>query len=249
MSERSRSSNQNTNGLGLIQNLNAKPMRILLVEDDNYIAKPLAKDIRNQGHVIDVATDGISGWEYTQTVEYDLILLDLMLPRLDGISLCKKLRTAGCKTHILMLTAKDTTADKILGLDTGADDYLVKPFNLEELAARIRALSRRVTEMRQTVINQGLLQLDNNTHSIAYDGKHLALTPKEYVILECLIRSPAQVFTRAALLDKLWDLDKVSGEETIRTHITNIRRKLKNAGGSEDLIQTMYGVGYSLKCD
>jgi two-component system response regulator QseB len=224
-------------------------MRILLIEDDDYIAKPLAKDIRHQGHIVDIATDGISGWECAQAVEYDLILLDLMLPRLDGISLCKRLRAAGCKTHILMLTAKDTTADKILGLDTGADDYLVKPFNLEELAARIRALSRRVIEMRQTVINQGLLQLDENIHAISYDGHRLALTPKEYVILKCLIRSPAQVFTRAALLDKLWDLDKLSGEETIRTHITNIRRKLKNVGASEDLIQTMYGVGYCLKCD
>lgn len=224
-------------------------MRILLIEDDDYIAKPLAKDMRHQGHVVDIAIDGINGWECAQAVEYDLILLDLMLPRLDGISLCKRLRAAGCKTHILMLTAKDTTADKILGLDTGADDYLVKPFNLEELAARIRALSRRVIEMRQTVINQGLLQLDENIRVIAYDGQRLALTPKEYVILECLIRSPAQVFTRAALLDKLWDLDKLSGEETIRTHITNIRRKLKNVGASEDLIQTMYGVGYCLKCD
>ncbi|MDX2256624.1 MAG: response regulator transcription factor [Pseudanabaenaceae cyanobacterium bins.39] len=224
-------------------------MRILLVEDDDYIAKPVAKDIRHQGHVIDVASDGISGWEYAQAVEYDLILLDLMLPRLDGISLCKKLRETGCKTHILMLTAKDTTADKILGLDTGADDYLVKPFDLEELAARIRALSRRVIELRQPVINHGLLQLDENTHAIAYNGQPLALTPKEYVILECLIRSPTQVFTRAALLDKLWDLDKISSEETIRTHITNIRRKLKAAGSDEDLIQTMYGVGYALKGD
>ena len=225
-------------------------MRILLVEDDDYIAKPLAKDMRHQGHVVDVANDGISGWECAQAVEYDLILLDLMLPRLDGISLCKQLRASGCKTHILMLTARDTTADKVLGLDTGADDYLVKPFDLEELAARIRALSRRVVEMQQTAIVRGSLELNLNTHTIAYDGQPLALTPKEYVILECFLRNPTQVFTRAHLLDKLWDLDKLSGEETVRTHITNIRRKLKAAGGSEDLIQTIYGVGYSFnsKC-
>lgn len=220
-------------------------MRILLVEDDEYIAKPVAKDIRHQGHIVDVASDGISGWECAQAVEYDLILLDLMLPRLDGISLCKRLREAGCKTHILMLTAKDTIADKVLGLDTGADDYLVKPFDLEELAARIRALSRRVVEMQQTVIMQGLLELNLQSHTIAYDGQPLALTPKEYVILECFLRNPTQVFTKANLLDKLWDLDKLSGEETVRTHITNIRRKLKAVGGSEDLIQTVYGVGYS----
>ena len=220
-------------------------MRILLVEDDEYISKPVAKDIRHQGHVVDVASDGVSGWEYAQTVEYDLILLDLMLPRMDGISLCKQLRASGCKTHILMLTARDTIPDRVLGLDTGADDYLVKPFDLEELAARIRALSRRVVEMHQTVIVQGLLELNLNTHTIAYGGQPLSLTPKEYVILECFLRNPTQVFTRANLLYKLWDLDKLSGEETVRTHITNIRRKLKAAGGSEDLIQTVYGVGYS----
>ncbi len=220
-------------------------MRILLVEDDEYIAKPVAKDMRHQGHVVDIACDGISGWECTQAVSYDLILLDLMLPRLDGLSLCKQLRGAGYTTHILMLTAKDTIADRVLGLDAGADDYLVKPFDLEELAARIRALSRRALDIRQPIITQGLLALDLNTHAIAYNGQPLGLTPKEYVILECFLRSPAHVFTRAALLDKLWDLDKLSGEETIRTHITNIRRKLKAAGGSEDLIQTVYGVGYS----
>jgi len=220
-------------------------MRILLVEDDEYIAKPVAKDIRHQGHVVDVASDGISALEYAQAVEYDLILLDLMLPRLDGISLCKRLREEGCKTHILMLTAKDTIADKVLGLDTGADDYLVKPFDLEELSARIRALSRRVVDIQQTVIVQGLLTLNLHSHTITYDDHLLALTPKEYVILECFLRNPTQVFTKANLLDKLWDLDKLSGEETVRTHITNIRRKLKAIGGSEDLIQTIYGVGYS----
>jgi len=178
-------------------------------------------------------------------VEYDLILLDLMLPRMDGMSLCKKLRASGCKTHILMLTAKDRIADRVLGLDTGADDYLVKPFDLEELAARIRALSRRVADLQQTAIAYGLLEINLNTHTIAYDRQPLAFTPKEYVILECFLRNPTQVFTRANLLDKLWDLDKLSGEETVRTHITNIRRKLKVAGGSEDWIQTVYGVGYS----
>ncbi len=220
-------------------------MRILLVEDDDYIAKPLAKDIRHQGHVVDIANDGISGWEYTQAVEYDLILLDLMLPRLDGISLCKQLRASGCKTHILMLTARDTIPERVLGLDTGADDYLVKPFDLEELAARIRALSRRVVDIQQTLIVQGSLELNLNMRTITYNGKPLVLTPKEYVILECFLRNPTQVFTRTNLLDKLWDLDKLSGEETVRTHITNIRRKLKAAGGYEDLIQTVYGVGYS----
>ena len=118
-------------------------MRILLVEDDDRIAKPLAEDLRHQHYVVDLADDGIRGWECAQTNSYDLILLDLMLPRLDGITLCKRLRSIGCNAYVLMLTARDTTIDKVIGLDAGADDYLVKPFELEELTARIRALSRR----------------------------------------------------------------------------------------------------------
>ena len=120
-------------------------MRILLIEDDDRIAKPLSEDLRHQQHVIDLAWDGEEGWNYVQARDYDLILLDLMLPRLDGISLCKRLRGTGYGGYVLMLTAKDTTTDKVIGLDAGADDYLVKPFELEELAARIRALHRRPT--------------------------------------------------------------------------------------------------------
>jgi two-component system, OmpR family, response regulator QseB len=145
-----------------------------------------------------------------------------------------------------MLTAKDTTTDKVMGLDAGADDYLIKPFELEELSARIRALSRRGTELQPTIVQQGEFQLDGASHTVMYAAQALPLTPKEYLILECFIRHPAQVFTRQMLLDKLWELDRASGEETIKTHITNIRRKLKQVGGSEDLIQTVYGVGYRL---
>ena len=121
-------------------------MRILIIEDDNRIAQPLAEDLRHQNHVVDIAKDGIEGWEYSESTAYDLILLDLMLPKLDGITLCKKLRNAHVNIPILMLTAKDTISDKVMGLDAGADDYLVKPFELEELSARIRALSRRGKE-------------------------------------------------------------------------------------------------------
>ena len=122
-------------------------MRILIVEDDDRIAKPLAEDLRHQHHVVEIAIDGLEGWEYTQAIDYDLILLDLMLPKLDGISLCQQLRQARYNALILMLTAKDTTNDKIIGLDAGADDYLVKPFDIKELAARIRALCRRSAEL------------------------------------------------------------------------------------------------------
>ncbi|MGL5080153.1 MAG: response regulator transcription factor [Microcoleaceae cyanobacterium] len=222
-------------------------MRILLVEDDDRIARPLAEDLRHQHYVVEIASDGIQGWEYTQAIEYNLILLDLMLPRLDGISLCKRLRACEYSGFILMLTAKDTTTDKVVGLDAGADDYLIKPFELEELDARIRALLRRPPEIQHPVIQQGELMLDPVRHAVTYSGNRLDLTPKEYLILEYLLQNSSQVFTRTMLLNKLWEIDCDSGENTIKTHITNLRRKLKDAGCKDRLIETVYGVGYRLQ--
>ncbi|MDY6897104.1 MAG: response regulator transcription factor [Cyanobacteriota bacterium] len=224
-------------------------MRILIVEDDDRIAKPLAEDLRHQYHVVEIAADGIEGWEYTQAIAYDLILLDLMLPKLDGISLCKQLRKSHYNALILMLTAKDTTSDKIIGLDAGADDYLIKPFEIGELAARIRALSRRSLETKPPVLNYGKLQLAPASSEVTCDGKVMSLTPKEYMILELLMRYPARVFSRSALLDKLWEVDKAitAGDRTVRTHITNLRHKLKAAGMSSDCIETVYGLGYRLR--
>jgi two-component system, OmpR family, response regulator QseB len=221
-------------------------MRILIVEDDDRIAKPLAEDLKHQHHAVDIACDGIEGWEYVEAGNYDLILLDLMLPRLDGITLCKRLRASNCNAFILMLTARDTTSDKIIGLDAGADDYLVKPFELEELAARIRALSRRSPEIRQSILVHGDLQLDPSNCNVIYADKPLSLTPKEYMILECFLKNPTQVLTRSAILDKLWEFDRLSGEETVKTHITNLRKKLRAVGSPENFIETIYGVGYRL---
>lgn len=221
-------------------------MRILIIEDDERIAKPLAEDLKHQHHVVDIACDGIEGWEYAQAGNYDLILLDLMLPRLDGITLCKRLRASNYNAFILMLTARDTTPNKIIGLDAGADDYLVKPFDLEELAARIRALSRRSQETRQLILMHGDLQLDPRNCHVTYGNKPLSLTHKEYMVLECFLKNPTQVLTRSAILDKLWEFDKLSGEETVKTHITNLRKKLRAVGSSEDFIETVYGIGYRL---
>lgn len=222
-------------------------MRILLVEDDDRIARPLAEDLRHQRYVVELAADGIEAWEYTQATDYDLILLDLMLPRLDGVSLCKRLRTVHYAAFVLMLTAKDTTTDKVVGLDAGADDYLIKPFELEELEARIRALLRRPPEMRQPLLQQGKLAIDPICHTVTYAGRRIDLTPKEYLILEHLAQHSSQVFTRAMLLNKLWELDRDPGENTIKTHITNLRRKLKAVGCKDDLIETVYGIGYRLR--
>lgn len=221
-------------------------MRILLVEDDDRIAKPLAEDLRQQHYVVDLAYDGIEGWNCAQSVIYDLILLDLMLPKLNGITLCQKLRSTQYAGFVLMLTARDTTNDKVIGLDAGADDYLVKPFELEELSARIRALSRRPSQLQQSIFCHGKLELNPTLHSVTYAGDPLNLTPKEYLILECLVRNPNQVFSRSMLLDKLWELDQLSGENTVKTHITNLRHKLKTAGNKEVMIETVYGVGYRL---
>jgi two-component system, OmpR family, response regulator QseB len=226
-------------------------MRILIVEDDDRIAKPLAEDLRHQHHAVEIAADGIEGWEYAQAIAYDLILLDLMLPKLDGISLCKQLRQAKYNALILMLTAKDTTSDKIIGLDVGADDYLVKPFDIEELAARIRALCRRSAKTKPPILTYGKLQLDPSSKEVNYDGQVLILTPKEYMILELFMCHCDRVFSRAEILDKLWEIDKViiSGNITVRTHITNLRHKLKEARMSADCIETVYGMGYRLRSE
>jgi DNA-binding response OmpR family regulator len=221
-------------------------MRILVVEDDDRIAKPLAEYLRRQHHIVDITTDGLAGWEWSQSGLYELVLLDLMLPKLDGITLCQRLRAASSQALILMLTARDTTDDKIIGLDAGADDYLVKPFDLKELAARIRALARRSPQLRPPILTHENLQLDPATQEVTYAGTVLSLTPKEYMILEYFLRNPHRVVTRSEILDKLWELDKSSGEGSVKTHITNLRNKLKAAGSSEDIIENIYGIGYRL---
>ncbi|MEO8892621.1 MAG: response regulator transcription factor [Coleofasciculaceae cyanobacterium] len=222
-------------------------MRILLIEDDERISEPLVEHLSHQYHVVDQAQDGITGWELAIATPYDLILLDLMLPGLDGITLCQRLRKSGCKALILMLTAKDTTTDKIIGLDAGADDYLVKPFKIQELAARIRALSRRTPDIQPPILTCGNLQLDPSTYQVTYAGELLTLTPKEYMLLEVFLRNPTRVFTRSDLLNKLWELDDISGEETVKTHLRNLRRKIKAAGSDSEFIENVYGIGYRLQ--
>lgn len=222
-------------------------MRILLVEDDDRIARPIVEDLRHQNHSIDYAKDGLAAWDYAQSVAYDLILLDWMLPGLDGIALCRRLRSNHCSAYILMITARDTTSDTVMGLDAGADDYLVKPFDLEELSARIRALARRSSDFKPTVLTHGSLQLDPGRQIVSYQGQAVSLTPREFMIIECLMRNPKQLFTKTMLLDKLWELDQLSSEQTVKTHVTNLRRKLRDAGSAEDLIETVYGVGYRLR--
>lgn len=222
-------------------------MRILLVEDDERIAKALAEALTDQYYVVDIAPDGQAGWEFVEALPYDLILLDVMLPKLDGVSLCQQLRRNSYSMPILMLTARDTSTDKVMGLDAGADDYVVKPFDLQELMARIRALVRRASSTLTLVLEWESLRLNPNTCEVTYKGQPLHLTPKEYRILELFLRNSHQTYSRSQILDHLWSFEEPPGEETVKVHVRSLRQKLRSAGASADFIETVYGLGYRLK--
>jgi diguanylate cyclase (GGDEF)-like protein len=222
-------------------------MRILLVEDDEVIAQSLAKSLTNQHYAVDIAKDGQEGWDFVDLFTYDLILLDVLLPKLDGISLCRQLRASGNQTPILLLTAQDTSNTKVIGLDAGADDYVAKPFDFQELLARIRALLRRSGSALPPVLNWKNLQLDPSTCEVTCNGKLLHLTPKEYGLLELFLRNNHRIFSCSALIDHLWSFEEPPTEDTVRSHMKSLRQKLKAVGVAEDPIETVYGIGYRLK--
>ena len=220
-------------------------MRILVVDDDEILVDLLTQSLTNQNHVIDVAEDGEMGWEYVQSIEYDLILLDVDLPRLDGVSLCEKIRAESYKIPILLMTAKDASQDRIRGLDAGADDYLTKPLDLGELNARIRALSRRGEVIPTSVLEVNGLTLDPISCQVSYQQKPIKLTAKEYSLLELFLRNPSRVFSRAQILDRIWTFDDPPLEESVKAHIKGLRKKLKQAG-IVGWIENVYGIGYRL---
>ena len=222
-------------------------MKILLVEDDELVAEVLSKALTTQHYLVDLATDGQAGVELAEAFEYDLILLDLLLPKLDGISFCKQRRQAGDRTPILLLTAQDTSTNKVAGLDAGADDYMVKPFDLHELLARIRALLRRGSSVTMPVLEWGNLRLNPSSCEVRYAEQVLSVTPKEYSLLELFLRNTQRIFSQSALLDHLWSFEESPLENTVRAHIKSLRQKLKKAGAAGDLIETVYGLGYRLK--
>ncbi|MBE9126172.1 MULTISPECIES: response regulator transcription factor [unclassified Coleofasciculus] len=222
-------------------------MRILLVEDDERITDALAEDLTDQHYAIDVAYDGEAGWDLASAFTYDLILLDIMLPKIDGVTLCRRLRSQGCCTPVLMLTARDTINDKVVGLDAGADDYLVKPFDLQELSARIRALLRRGGSTLPPILEWGKLRLDPSTCEVFYEDRLLPLSPKEYSLLEFFLRHGRRVFSRAQILEHLWPFERLPEEATVKAHIRSLRQKLESVGAPSDLIETVYGLGYRLK--
>jgi DNA-binding response OmpR family regulator len=221
-------------------------MRILLVEDDIRLAETLAEALTDQRYVVDVVTDGEAGWDQAKVLEYDLLLLDVMLPELDGISLCQRLRSHGYSMPVLMLTARDTVSDKIAGLDAGADDYVVKPVDLQELFARVRALLRRGSATSPPILEWAALRLDPSTYEVSYGETPVHLTPKEYGLLELLMRNGRRVLSRSAIIEHVWSLETPPEEHAVKVHIRGLRQKLKAAGASEDLIETVHSMGYRL---
>lgn len=222
-------------------------MRILLVEDDEAISKALETILTEHHYVVDVATDGQIGWECVEAFTYDLIVLDVMLPRMGGIQFCQQLRAQDCQIPVLLLTAQNSSRDRVAGLDAGADDYMVKPFEPQELLARLRVLLRRKGSARPTVLEWMTLRLDPSLCEVTYDGEPVLLTPKEYRLLELFLRHPQRIFSRSVILDHLWSCEEAPGEDTVTVHIKGLRQKLKQRGAPTDLIQTVYGQGYRLK--
>ncbi len=221
-------------------------MRILLIEDDEVLQGLLLQSLTSQHYVVDAVQDGQSGWEYAESTKYDLILMDVGLPRIDGITLCQRLRAEGYSVPILLITARDASTDRIRGLDAGADDYLIKPLDLAELQARVRTLLRRGEVLPTTVLQVGELRLDPRSCQVSYGEKLLSLTPKEYSLLEIFLRNPSRVFSRTELVEHLWTFDDPPLEESVKAHIKGLRQKLKKAGAA-DWIENVYGLGYRLR--
>ncbi len=222
-------------------------MRILLIEDDELVSQALEKILLSQNYVVDIATNGEAGWEFVEAFAYDLIVLDIVLPKLDGIHLCRRLRDSGYQIPVLLLTAQDSSTDKVMGLDAGADDYVVKPFEVTELLARIRVLLRRSSVSTPVTLEWAHLCLDPGLCQVTYRDQLLTLTPKEYRLLELFLRNHYRVFSRSAILDHLWPCEQAPSEDAVTVHIKDLRKKLKQAGAPSNFIETVYGQGYRLK--
>jgi two-component system, OmpR family, response regulator len=221
-------------------------MRVLVVEDEARMARLLKRGLEEEGHAVDVAADGPDGlWMATEN-DYAAIVLDLMLPGFDGIELCRRLRAQGIWIPVLMLTARDAVGDRVRGLDAGADDYLVKPFSLLELAARLRALARRDDRVRPVRLEVGDLRLDPATKQAWRAGTELQLSPKEFSLLELFLRYPGSVLTRSQILEGVWDFAYDAGSNVVDQYVAYLRRKIDVPFGRHD-IETVRGMGYRLR--
>ena len=221
-------------------------MRILVVEDEKLLAESLKIGLVDEHFAVDLFNDGKQAYEQASTEEYDVILLDIMLPGMDGVSICKKLREEKNYTPIIMLTAKDTVDDKVIGLDAGADDYLVKPFSFEELLARIRSIVRRTT-VKDTLLQVDTLTLNPTTHIASRNGQEIDLTGKEYALLEYFMLHPGHVLTREQILSHVWDYSYDSMSNIIEVLMKRLREKIDKAFPKEKILfSTIRGLGYKL---
>jgi DNA-binding response OmpR family regulator len=221
-------------------------VKILVAEDDRKVAGFIEQGLREEGYAVDVAPDGEEATMLAHVYDYDVIVLDVMMPKKNGLQVAAELRREGRATPILMLTARDATEDVVRGLDVGADDYLAKPFKFEELLARVRALVRRGGSTRTELMSYGPIELDRLKHKVRVNGVVLNLSPKEFHLLEHFLLKPEQVVRRTELLEKVWDMHFDPESNVVDVHVGNLRRKLKSAAGV-DLIHTVRGVGFSLR--
>jgi DNA-binding response OmpR family regulator len=223
-------------------------VRVLLVEDHKPLVRALRQGLEEEGYAVDVAYDGEEANFKASTIEYDVIVLDVMLPKVDGLTLLQRWRKAGVKTHVLMLTAKDQLDDKVSGLDAGADDYLTKPFELEELLARVRALVRRGHQVKDPVIRVFDLEIDTAARSVKRAGQSIHLTPREYGLLEFLAFHRGRVVTRTMIWEHLYDEHDESTSNVVDVYIRYLRNKI-DKGFHPPLILTRWGEGYQLRAD
>lgn len=221
-------------------------MTILVVEDEKKIVEILKRALTSERYTVDVALDGEEGLEKAKKNNYGLIILDIMLPKKDGIMVCKELRASQITTPIIMLTARGVIDDKIVGLDAGADDYMVKPFGIEELYARIRAILRRRKTTDSLILKAGDLVLDTKKHEATRAGARISLTPKEYRILDTLLRRKGEALTRSELIREAWGPDFREANNELNVHIRYLRKKVDREG-MKPLIHTVRGVGYTLQ--
>ena len=220
-------------------------MRILVVEDEKGIANFLKTGLEEESFAVDVASDGIKGLEFAQVNDYDLILLDWMIPGISGIEVCRQIRKDNASIPIIFLTAKDTVNDTVFGLEAGANDYIKKPFEFSELLARIR-VQLRTKEGETSKLSLNDIEMDLNTHQVFKDGDEVILTQKEFALLEYLIRNKGKVCTRTRIIEHVWDIHFDADTSVIDVYINFLRKKLK-LSGNKNLIQTVRGVGYIVK--
>lgn len=221
-------------------------MNVLFAEDDESLGKLIFHLLQKEFYRVDWVKDGQSAYDYAMLTDYDVIILDWMMPNLSGIETCERLRKKGYKGGIIFLTAKDSLEDVVIGLDSGADDYIIKPFKFEELAARLRALSRRTEKPFEEILSFDDLQLDLNTHVIKRNGHVIELSKKEYELLELLLRNKHQILTREVLLERIWGFDVDITENALDALVKLVRKKI-DLPGKPSIIKNVRGVGYKLR--